>query len=78
MKLKTLQQEAFQLDNQQVRMPFMQFDETIREALANTLAHADYIQAYHQMAAEASGGDAQTRGHLAGGPGADDPEIRDL
>ena len=52
MKLKSIQQEAFQLDSQQIRMPFMQFDETIREALANTLAHADYIQAYPSIKIE--------------------------
>ena len=52
MKLKSIQQESFQLDDQQIRMPFMQFDETIREALANTLAHADYIQAYPSVKVE--------------------------
>lgn len=52
MKLKSIQQEAFQLDNQQIRMPFMQFDETIREALANSLAHADYTQAYPSVKIE--------------------------
>ena len=52
MKLKSVQQEAFQLDNQQIRMPFMQFDETIREALANCLAHADYTQAYPSIKIE--------------------------
>lgn len=56
MKLKILQQESFQLDNQQVRMPFMQFDETIREALVNTLAHADYIQAYPSVKIEVFNG----------------------
>lgn len=45
-KLKSLLQNSFSLDNGQLRLPMSDFDETLREGLANCLAHADYIQAY--------------------------------
>ena len=45
-KIKALLQEAFALDSFQLRIPFSDFDETIRECLVNCLAHADYVQGY--------------------------------
>lgn len=45
-KLKALLKEAFSLDEYQLRIPFSDFDETIRECLVNCLAHADYVQGY--------------------------------
>ena len=45
-KLTNILQEAFVLDNTQLRVPLSDFDETIRECLVNCLAHADYIQGY--------------------------------
>ena len=45
-KLKSLLQEPFELDNQQLRLPLSDFDETLRECLVNCLAHADYIKGY--------------------------------
>ena len=45
-KMKILLQESFSLDDRQLRIPFSDFDETIRECLVNCLAHADYVQGY--------------------------------
>lgn len=45
-KLKNLLKEPFELDQYQLRIPFSDFDETIRECLVNCLAHADYEQGY--------------------------------
>ncbi len=45
-KMRIMLQEAFVLDNQQLRLPLSDFDETLRECLVNCLAHADYIQGY--------------------------------
>lgn len=45
-KIKTLLKESFSLDNTQLRVPLSDFDETIRECLVNSLAHADYVQGY--------------------------------
>lgn len=56
MKLKALMQESFQLDENQVRLPAGGFDETIRECLANCLAHADYMQGYPSIKIEAYDG----------------------
>lgn len=56
MKLKAVIQESFQLDSQQIRLPIGDFDETIRECLANCLAHADYIQGYPSVKIEAYDG----------------------
>ena len=56
LKLKALIQESFQLDSQQLRLPIGSFDETIRECLANCLAHADYMQGYPSIKIEAYDG----------------------
>ena len=45
-KIKSTLQEPFALDQQQMRIPVGNFDETIRECLVNCLAHADYVQGY--------------------------------
>lgn len=45
-KLSILLKESFELDQYQLRIPFSDFDETIRECLVNCLAHADYVQGY--------------------------------
>ncbi len=45
-KMRILSKEAFELGEQQLRIPFSDFDETLRESLVNCLAHADYIQGY--------------------------------
>lgn len=45
-KMSILLKESFELDQYQLRIPFSEFDETIRECLVNCLAHADYIQGY--------------------------------
>lgn len=45
-KLTILLKESFELDQYQLRIPFSDFDETIRECLVNCLAHADYEQGY--------------------------------
>lgn len=45
-KLRALLKEAFALDLYQLRIPFSDFDETIRECLVNCIAHADYLQGY--------------------------------
>ena len=42
--------------SQQIRLPIGDFDETIREYLANCLAHADYIQGYPSVKIEAYDG----------------------
>lgn len=46
-KIRLLLQDSFALDeNHQLRLPLIDFDETIRECLVNCLAHADYSQGY--------------------------------
>ena len=45
-KIKTLLQESFSLDSEELRPPVSNYDETIRESLINCLAHADYAQGY--------------------------------
>lgn len=45
-KLRILLQEPFHMDSYQMRLPVSDFDETLRECLVNTLAHADYTQGY--------------------------------
>jgi len=45
-KISILLKESFELDQYQLRIPFSDFDETIRECLVNCLAHADYSQGY--------------------------------
>lgn len=45
-KMCALLKEEFALDGQQMRIPFTEFDETLRECLVNCLAHADYAQGY--------------------------------
>ena len=44
--MKILWQQSFEMDQQQLRLPISDFDETLRECLVNCLAHADYIQGY--------------------------------
>ncbi|MCM1037945.1 MAG: putative DNA binding domain-containing protein [Ruminococcus sp.] len=51
-KLKILLKESFELDRYQLRIPFSDFDETIRECLVNCLAHADYEQGYPSIKIE--------------------------
>ena len=55
-KIKALLQEAFALDSIQLRIPFSDFDETIRECLVNCLAHADYVQGFPSTKVEAFDG----------------------
>ena len=55
-KLRLLQQEAFVLDSQQLRLPLSDFDESLREGLVNCLAHADYEQGYPSTKIEAYDG----------------------
>lgn len=45
-KIRILLQDEFVLDQQQMRLPVSDFDETLRECLVNCIAHADYIQGY--------------------------------
>ena len=45
-KIRILIQNEFALDQQQMRFPISDFDETLRECLVNCIAHADYIQGY--------------------------------
>lgn len=45
-KITSILKEAFVLDNDQLRIPLSDFDETLRECLVNCLAHADYVQGY--------------------------------
>ncbi len=45
-KISILLKEAFELDQYQLRIPFSDFDETVRECLVNCIAHADYVQGY--------------------------------
>lgn len=51
-KLVILLKESFELDQYQLRIPFSDFDETIRECLVNCLAHADYEQGYPSIKIE--------------------------
>lgn len=55
-KLILLQNEAFTLGSNQIRMPISGFDETLREALVNCIAHADYVQGYPSIKIEAFDG----------------------
>ena len=52
-KLSLLLKESFELDQQQLRIPLSDFDETIRECLVNCLAHADYALGYPSVKIEA-------------------------
>ena len=45
-KIRLMMRDEFALDQQQLRIPLSDFDETLRECLVNCLAHADYIQGY--------------------------------
>lgn len=45
-KISILLKESFELDQYQLRIPFSDFDETVRECLVNCIAHADYVQGY--------------------------------
>ncbi|HHT08483.1 MAG TPA: AAA family ATPase [Clostridiales bacterium] len=51
-KLRALVYERFKLDSKQVRMPMGGFDESLREALVNCLAHADYSQMHPSIKIE--------------------------
>ncbi len=51
-KISILLKESFELDQYQLRLPFSEFDETIRECLVNCLAHADYAQGYPSIKIE--------------------------
>lgn len=55
-KMKMLLQESFSLDNEQLRIPISDFDETLRECLVNCIAHADYIQGYPSTKVDAYDG----------------------
>mgnify|MGYP003042413317 CR=1 FL=1 len=55
-KLRVFLQKSFALDTQNIRVPESNFDETIREALVNCLAHADYWQAFPSIKIEAHEG----------------------
>ena len=55
-KMRTMLQEAFVLDNAQLRIPVADFDETLRECIVNCLAHADYVQGYPSIKIEAFDG----------------------
>lgn len=55
-KLFILQNEAFTLSSDQIRMPLSGFDETLREALVNCIAHADYMKGYPSIKIEAFDG----------------------
>lgn len=55
-KLSSLWNESFKLDQNQLRLPTSDFDETIRECLVNCLAHADYAQGYPSVKIEAFDG----------------------
>ena len=55
-KLSALWNESFELDQDQVRMPTSDADETIRECLVNCLAHADYSLGYPSVKIEAYDG----------------------
>lgn len=45
-KIQMSLKESFELDQFQLRIPFSDFDETVRECFVNCLAHADYVQGY--------------------------------
>lgn len=51
-KLQSLLQEPFNLAENQIRSPNSNFDETLRECLANCLCHADYSQGYPSLKIE--------------------------
>ena len=55
-KMRSMLQEAFILDNKQLRIPLSDFDETLRECIVNCLAHADYVQGYPSIKIEAYDG----------------------
>lgn len=56
-KLKALINDSFALDQEtQLRMPVNEFDDSLREALVNCLAHADYAQGYPSIKVEAYDG----------------------
>lgn len=51
-KLKILEDESFSMDTEQVRLPVTSLDISLREALVNCLAHADYNQSYPETRIE--------------------------
>ena len=51
-KISILLKESFELDQYQLRIPFSDFDETVRECLVNCIAHADYVQGYPSIKIE--------------------------
>ena len=51
-KISILLKESFELDQYQLRIPFSDFDETVRECLVNCIAHADYVQGYPSIKVE--------------------------
>lgn len=51
-KMRSMLQEAFILDSNQLRIPMSDFDETLRECIVNCLAHADYVQGYPSIKIE--------------------------
>lgn len=51
-KLQAILQDSFRLDENQIRIPKSNFDETLRECLANCLCHADYTQGYPSLKIE--------------------------
>ena len=55
-KLSALWNESFKMDQNQLRLPISDFDETIRECFVNCLAHADYAQGYPSVKIEAFDG----------------------
>lgn len=56
-KLKALTNDSFELDKEtQLRLPVNEFDDSLREALVNCLAHADYAQGYPSIKVEAYDG----------------------
>lgn len=55
-KLRSLSMDEFSLDKQNRRAPVSDFDETLRECLVNTLAHADYDQGYPTIKIEVKNG----------------------
>lgn len=55
-KLKSLLQESFRMDENQLRLPIGDFDDSIREGLVNCLAHADYAQGFPTTKIEAYDG----------------------
>lgn len=56
-KIKNIIQNSFVMEEgTQIRMPILNFDETLRECLVNCIAHADYVQGYPSTKIEAYDG----------------------